>query len=273
VTEYDYCQNLVERFDPDRYLCSLFAPASIRQELMALYAFNVEVAGIRESVTEPLIGRMRLQWWIDIMDRVFAGEPPAHQVAVALSKTVNKFGLERKKFDALLDARAADFEDTPFATIEELENYAEQTSASLISQALKILGQSGDVVQKAGRSVGTAWALTGLLRAIPFHARQNRSYLPTELVKASGASIYDGGQISKIVSEVSDRAHDHIRSGREERKEVPRAASIALSPAILAEGYLQELMKADFDPFKTDMRTILLSTKARFLIKGLLGRY
>ena len=71
VTEYGYCKDLVERFDPDRYLCSLFAPAAVRPGLMALYAFNVEVAGIRESVTEPLIGQMRLQWWIDIMDSIF----------------------------------------------------------------------------------------------------------------------------------------------------------------------------------------------------------
>lgn len=273
MTEYDYCQNLVERFDPDRYLCSLFAPASVRQELMALYAFNLEIARIRESVSEPLIGRMRLQWWVDIMDQVFAGNPPAHQVAIALSKTVNKFALEREKFDALLDARMADFEDTPFATIKELENYAEKTSGSLISQALRILGQTGDVVQNVGISVGTAWALTGLLRAIPFYARQNRSYLPTELVKESGVSIYDGKQISKIVSEVSDRAHRHIKFGRERRRDVPRAASIALSPAVLAEGYLLELMRADFDPFRTDLTTVRLKTKIRLLFKGFLGSY
>ena len=207
------------------------------------------------------------------MDRVFAGDPPAHQVAIALSKTIKKFGLEREKFDAMLNARTADFEDTPFSSIEDLEKYAEMTSAALASQALKILGQTGDIVQSAGRSIGVAWALTGLLRAIPFHARQNRSCLPTKIVKESGISIYDGKQISKIVSEISDRAYEHIRSGRAGHREVPRAASIALLPAVLADGYLLELINADFDPFKTDLKTIRLRTKAQLLIKGILGRY
>jgi len=171
MTEYAYCQNLVERFDPDRYLCSLLVPSALRADLMALYAFNVEIAGIRESVSEPLIGQMRLQWWQDIMDRIFEGTPPAHQVATALSQTINRYDLERSVFDDLLGARAADFDDTPFATLAELETYAEKTSATLTGLALRVSGQSEPRVHDVGRHVGIAWALTGLLRAIPFHAR------------------------------------------------------------------------------------------------------
>ncbi|MBT3906000.1 MAG: squalene/phytoene synthase family protein [Rhodospirillaceae bacterium] len=270
MTEYAYCQNLVERFDPDRYLCSLFAGSEIRADLMALYAFNVEVAGIRESVSEPLIGQMRLQWWRDSMDRIFGGAPPAHQVATALSQTINKFDLERSAFDVLLDARTADFDDAPFATLLELESYVENTSATLTRLTLQILGQSESRILEVGRHVGIAWALTGLLRAIPFHARQGRSCLPVELVKGSA---YKGPEISEVVAVIGAQASEHLRKAREGQKAVPRTAVAALLSATLADGYLDELKNANFDPFKGDLRAARVSTKIRLLFNVLRGRY
>lgn len=273
MTEYVYCQNMVERFDPDRYLCSLFAPKSIRSDLMALYAFNVEIAGIRESVSEPLIGQMRLQWWHDNLDRIFDGAPPAHQVAAALSQSIVKCGLERELFDTFLNARAADFDDTPFTTLAELETYAEQTSATLTGLALKILGQNEVSVQEVGRHVGIAWALTGLLRAIPFHARQGRSYLPTDLVKAVGVSAYDGQAISEIVAEILALTEAHLRQAQEGRKSVSRSALPALLSATLADGYLKELRKVNWDSFKGELRIARLSSKVRLLTNVFWGRY
>jgi NADH dehydrogenase [ubiquinone] 1 alpha subcomplex assembly factor 6 len=270
MTEYAYCQNLVERYDPDRYLCSLFARSEYRADLMALYAFNVEVAGIRESVSEPLIGQMRLQWWRDIMDRIFDGTPPAHQVASALSQTINRCDLERSLFDELLDARSADFEDTPFATLGELESYAGQTSATLTGLALRVLGQSEPEVREIGRHVGIAWALTGLLRAVPFHGRQGRSCLPVELVKGSA---FKGPEISEVVTEVASLASRHLRMAREGRKHIPRAAVPALLTATLADGYLRELRNADFDPFKGDLRAAHIRTKFQIMARGLMGGF
>ena len=49
--------------DPDRYLCDLFAKPKAREGLFALHAFNHEVAKIRELVSEPMLGHIRLQWW------------------------------------------------------------------------------------------------------------------------------------------------------------------------------------------------------------------
>jgi NADH dehydrogenase [ubiquinone] 1 alpha subcomplex assembly factor 6 len=266
MTEYAYCQNLVERFDPDRYLCSLLVPSALRADLMALYAFNVEIAGIRESVSEPLIGQMRLQWWQDIMDRIFEGTPPAHQVATAL----NRYDLERSVFDDLLGARAADFDDTPFATLAELETYAEKTSATLTGLALRVSGQSEPRVHDVGRHVGIAWALTGLLRAIPFHARQGCSYLPVDLVKGSA---FKGPEISEVVAKIAALAKEHLREAREGRKAVPRAAVPALLTATLADGYLNELRTADFNPFKGDVRAAGVGVKVRILVNGLRGRF
>ena len=65
---FAYCAELVRTADRDRFLSSLFAPAEHRAALHALYAFNVEVARVREVAREPLPGEIRLQWWSEVVN-------------------------------------------------------------------------------------------------------------------------------------------------------------------------------------------------------------
>src|SRR5215813_7687641 len=103
-----YCLDQVRRFDRDRYLTALFAAPPARADLMALYAFNLEVAKTRETVREPLMGLMRLQWWRDCIAEIYAGGASRHQVAQPLAGAIHRHGLERTLFDRLIDAREAD---------------------------------------------------------------------------------------------------------------------------------------------------------------------
>ena len=64
---FAYCAELVRAADRDRFLAALFAPAEHRGALYALYAFNVEMARVREVAREPLPGEIRLQWWSDVL--------------------------------------------------------------------------------------------------------------------------------------------------------------------------------------------------------------
>ena len=66
MDSFDHCEALVRAADKDRYLATLFAPERCRRALFALYAFNVEVARIRELAREPMPGEIRLQWWRDV---------------------------------------------------------------------------------------------------------------------------------------------------------------------------------------------------------------
>ena len=62
--------------DRDRFQTALFAPAERREALFALYAFNYEIARVREAVREPMLGQIRLQWWREAIAAAYAGEPP-----------------------------------------------------------------------------------------------------------------------------------------------------------------------------------------------------
>ncbi|MGH6943806.1 MAG: squalene/phytoene synthase family protein, partial [Geminicoccaceae bacterium] len=73
--------------DPGRYLATLLAPAEAREALFALYAFDHEIAKVRHTVSEPMAGLIRLQWWRERLQGIADGEaPPAHPVAEGLGR-------------------------------------------------------------------------------------------------------------------------------------------------------------------------------------------
>src|SRR5215468_1370027 len=108
-----YCLDQVRQFDRDRYLTVLFAGSQARADLLALYAFNLEVAKTRELVREPMMGLVRLQWWRDCVAEIYAGNERRHQVVQPLAAAIRGHGLERGLFDRLIDAREDDLGGRP----------------------------------------------------------------------------------------------------------------------------------------------------------------
>jgi len=246
----------LRRHDPDRYLAALFAPAERRPALFALYAFNYEVAKTREVVTEPLLGRIRLQWWREALDGIYGGgRVRRHEVVEPLADAVRAFGLSRALFDRLLDAREFDLAGGPPSSLAALELYCEGTSSTLVALALEALGAAGGDAAEAGRQVGLGFALSGLLRGLPFHARAKRSYLPEDLTEAAGLDPRDLFELRstkplrQVVEQLAQRAREHLEQARGHVASVPRAALPALLPARAAGFDLRRLARAGYDPF------------------------
>jgi NADH dehydrogenase [ubiquinone] 1 alpha subcomplex assembly factor 6 len=247
---------LVRRRDPDRYQTALFAPPGRREALFALYAFNYEVARVRESVSEPMLGQIRLQWWREVVDAAYAGAPPRqHEVATPLAAAIRDFRLSRADLDRLIDARERDLDDAPPATLAELLNYAEATSAGLVRLALAILGVEDPAAAAAAHEVGIAYALAGLLRAMPFHARAGRCYIPADVAEVAGldpadyAGLRGSPALRQAVAPLADAAAAYLAAARGRRQGVLHAALPALLPAVAAGRALVRLRRADGNPF------------------------
>jgi NADH dehydrogenase [ubiquinone] 1 alpha subcomplex assembly factor 6 len=247
---------LVRQHDPDRYKTALFAPAGRREALFALYAFNYEIARVRESVTTLMLGQIRLQWWREVVDAAYAGMPTRqHMVAEPLAAVIRDFGLSRAYFDRMIDARERDLADEPLATLEALEDYAEGTAAALLTLTLEVLDVSQPAARTAVHEVGIGYALAGLLRAMPSHARAGRRYIPEDIAANAGLdpSDYAGLRISpalcRAVAAIADAAAEHLRAARRGRPGVSRAALPALLPAIVADRALSRLRRAGWNPF------------------------
>jgi phytoene synthase len=269
------CARLVRRHDYDRYLCALFAPAPARGRLIALYALAHELARVRETVSEPLLGEIRLQGWRETLEDACAGTPPSHPVAEALVATGAARALSREGLARLVDSRARDLDDTPPADRAALESYAEGTGATLIGLALDALDVEDTAARRAGREVGTAWALTGLVRSVAFHAAQGRCLLPGDAMRARGLSLVDvlagrgGAALGAVVAEVAGWARGHLEAARAEP--VPRAALPALLPASLADAYLARLARARHDPSAPSLEIAPLPKLLRVAWRRILG--
>lgn len=253
---------LVRTRDRDRFLTTLFAPAEARDLLLALYAFNSEIARAREMVREPVLGQMRLQWWRDSIAAIYQGGlVRRHEVVEPLAAAIRARGLGRAHFDRLIDAREADFWAEPPAGLGALEAYAEATGAPLVLLALEIFGVRGACAEEMGRALGTAYALAGLLRAVPFHAGARRLYLPADMLAARGLdperTIFarkGAPALGEIASEIAARARAHLDAVRARRGELPRRALPALLPAVVASRALAHLARAGYDPFAPSLR-------------------
>jgi len=261
VTEGDsHCRDLIARFDRDRFLCTQFALAERRADLFALYAFNLETAGVRESVSEPLVGQMRLKWWYDALDAIVAGMPPKHPVAVPLSETVRRYGLPRADLETLIEARSDDLEAEQPSNLPQLEAYAERSSAPLLRLSLAVLGGGGRDAHDLCRSLAIAWALTGHLRALPYHAAQRRLYLPSELCREKGLdhealftrrtdSPAPTG-LTAVVRTLVDVTEGHLETLRGDQGTIPPPARSLLLYGTLARHYLGLIAAVGYDPYR-----------------------
>lgn len=115
------------RLDRERYLCALAAPQKKRAGLWALIAFNQELAGIAETVSEPLLGKIKLQWWIDVVPGILQGRPPSHPVARELAQVCDVLRERSVELRGLAEARNFDLEMGRPNTLDELMTYARST--------------------------------------------------------------------------------------------------------------------------------------------------
>jgi phytoene synthase len=254
---YDYCDELLKTHDLDRWLAALFAPWSKRRHLHALYAFNLEVARIRELVSDPMPGEIRYQWWRDAIEGEARGDVVAYPVAHALLDTVKQFGLPRQALTNLVDARTFDLYDDPMPGLRQLEGYCGETSSALIRLASLILngGRDPGGAEAAGHA-GLAYAITGLLRALPWHSARGQVYLPLDILKDAGSSreeLLAGRMTPALASALAHMrkiARDHLAAAQKGLPAVWKEARPAFLPIALVEPYLQAMEAPGFDPYK-----------------------
>ncbi|MEX2630284.1 MAG: phytoene/squalene synthase family protein [Tistlia sp.] len=250
-----YCAALARRHDPDRYAAALFAPPARRETLFALLAFNHEVAKTAEVVSEPLLGQIRLQWWEEALEALFAGRARGHEVLEALAPAIAAGGLPRAAFARILEARRGDLEPGPPPDLDSLERYCDDSSAALLELELAALGAEDEGARLAARQLGIAWALVGLLRALPFHARLKRLYLPGDHLAAAGVApeqvfaFAPSEALSGVVMRIAGRAAERLAEAEPAVRRLPRQARAPLLIAAPARRYLRRLAAAGYDPF------------------------
>ncbi len=260
AAHYAHCERLLHEADRDAWLACLFAPQEARPHLHAIHAFALEIAGVREKTSQPLLGEMRLRWWYDALEAQLSeesGGARAHPVADALIDTIETHAIPRGELIDLIEAHVFDLYDEPMDSLAALEAYCARTACAPMRWSAAIIDAVGAKHQtEALTRAGHALALTRLLRSLPRQIALGQRFIPFELMARHGASEQDftSGVASPAVraalGDLQGRARAHYDAAR--RAAHGRGPSqAALLPAALVPLYLRPMERTDHDPFRT----------------------
>jgi phytoene synthase len=151
AASHRFVLDLVRAADRDRFLAALFAPEPRRRGLLALLAFDHELARTRTVTREPMLARIRLEWWREAMtEAAGSARPRAQPIVESLSETARRHNIGAEPFVRLIDARE-----------EEIEGPLDVLRAghALADLELAVLGLSDTATRDAARAVGAAWLM------------------------------------------------------------------------------------------------------------------
>lgn len=180
----------LKKADPDRYLAALYTPAAKRNDLTILYAFNAEIAAIRDRIRDALPGEVRLQWWRDFIASGKAEAAGGHPLATALLGVIDRNGLPVSAFQNYLDARVFDLYNDPMPSRGDLEGYLGETASMIIQLSCLVLHRD-DAQAVAGTAghAGCAQGIAGLLQLLPLHRARGQCYVPGDILASAGSSV------------------------------------------------------------------------------------
>jgi len=156
----------MRRVDPDRWLSSRFiSQPGPRADVIALYAFDHELARAPRVASNALLGEMRLTWWREVLEEIFEGRPVRqHPTALALAEVIARRGLPRGALETMIDARYRELDPAPMTEAEVLD-WARDTGGLAAQLAAQVLDPATDA--KMALAGGSAWALGKRLAAEP----------------------------------------------------------------------------------------------------------
>jgi phytoene synthase len=250
-----FCAELVRSHDFPRYASTLFVPAPQRRALLALYAFNVEISRVREQVSQPLPGEMRLQWWTDMLAGVSHGGVEGNPVAAELLRAIRSFRLPVERLSRLIAEHQFDLYNDPMPTMAALEGYINDTSCVLFSLGAGISGNQSEEIDHLARHAGLAQGIVQVMSALPLDASRRQLFVPLQLLESQGSgmeAVFSGKQTPKVraaLDQLIADAREHLKTAFTLLASVPPPVRPVFLPLALIERDLQRMSRADSDPF------------------------
>lgn len=233
--------------DYEAFLLRQFVPSSSRNAYNALRTLNLELARLPETVSNPTIARMRMSFWRETVNSVFAGNPPREPISILLHQAIQdlkaragpssasslKFWLLR-----LINTREQHMENRPFVSLTSLEDYAENTYATLMYMTLASMPLRSVHMDHLASHIGKACGIVATLRGIPVLAAPSQPIqgpagsvgntrppallLPLDVMAEVGVreeDVFRRGPnaegLQDAVFKVATRANDHLITARE----------------------------------------------------------
>jgi len=250
-----FCADLVRSHDFVRYASTLFMPATQRRALLALYAFNVEITRVRDHISQPLPGEMRLQWWTDMLAGAGHGGIEGNPVAAELLLVIRDFRLPVELLSRLVDEHQFDLYNDPMPSMAALESYVNDTSAALFSLGARVASRPSEAIDHLARHAGLAQGMLQVVATLPWDTARRQLFVPLQLLEQHGSGIEEvfsrklTPKARAAIDQLIGEARGHLKTAFELLGDVPPEVRPVFLPLALLRRDLKWMSRADSDLF------------------------
>ena len=250
-----FCAEQVRTHDFERYASTLFVDADQRRALLALYAFNIEISRVREQISQPLPGEIRLQWWTDMLAGSGHGGVEGNPVAAELLLAIRTYGLPVEPLSRLIDEHQFDLYNDPMPSMAALEDYINDTASALFSLGARIMGRQSEATDHLARHAGSAQGLARVIAALPVDASRRQLFVPLQLLESHGSGIEEVFALKQTphlraaLDQLVGEARAHLTTAFELLASTsPEVRPLFLPLAVVGRD-LKQMARADNNPF------------------------
>ncbi len=212
-----YVEAKVRRAGTSFYWAMRRLPEQKRRAMYAVYAFCREVDDIADEGGGEEEKRAAMGQWRGEIERLY-GDRPRNQVALALLRPVEAFGLKKEDFRAIIDGMEMDARaDIRIADMAELTLYCDRVACAVGRLSVRVFGIGDELGQRLAFHQGMALQLTNILRDISEDAERGRLYIPRDLLVSYDIDAEDLPSIlghpafPKACETLADAAQRHFR--------------------------------------------------------------
>jgi phytoene synthase len=250
-----FCANLVRGHDFARYASTLFVSPDERRALLALYAFNVEIVRVRDQITQPLPGEVRLKWWSEVLAGEGDGGVEGNPVVFELLLAIRHFRLPTEPLTRLIFEHQFDLYNDPMPTLAALEGYVADTSSTLFALAARIAAAASAEIDHAARHAGLAQGFAQVIAALPRDAARRQLFVPVQLLAKQGIGVEaifaakETPPVRAALDQLIGEARLHLDTALSLLADIAPQARAMFLPLAVVRHDLGRMSRADSDPF------------------------
>jgi squalene synthase HpnD len=258
------------------YVAMRILPVTEREAMFAIYGFCRDVDDIADDIGPREVRQTELGLWRADIEALFQGRPgPRTQ---NLARPVQRFGLKRVDFQAVIDGMEMDVSGAVNAPdLATLDLYCDRVASAVGRLSVRVFGmEEADGIALA-HHLGRALQLTNILRDIDEDAEIGRLYLPREALLAAGITTTEPPRvvadqaIGAVCAPIIATANEHFAKAAIIMARSPRQA--IRTPMLMSKAYqaiLERLIRRGFAPPRPPVRVSKLAMAGLILRYGIL---
>jgi phytoene synthase len=236
-------------------------PRPEREAMYAIYGFCRIVDDIADDQQgDRALRDAQLDQWRADLTALYAGGDGGQ--AAFLAPAIERFGLARADFEAVIDGMAMDVaRDICWPSHAELDLYCDRVASAVGRLSVRVFGMEERPGLALAHHLGRALQLTNILRDIDEDAAIGRVYLPREAIEAAGirtgdiATVVNDPRIDQVAQGLAAEARVHFDQSAKILNGRPRGHLIA--PRLMAGAYaelLRRMARAGWKPPRQRVR-------------------